>query len=43
MRQVRLFGVVPGVDWLLLPPWLVAYLLIAIPFVPILKAVLRIY
>lgn len=43
LREFRLFGVVGGIDWLLFPPWLVAYLIIAIPFVPILKAVLRIY
>ena len=41
MQPVKLFGVVPGV-WIL-APWLVAYLLIAIPAVPLLKRLLRIY
>jgi uncharacterized membrane protein (DUF106 family) len=43
LKPVKLFGVVPGVDMLFLPPWLTAYLLIAIPFVTIIKRVLRIY
>ena len=42
MREVKLFGVVPGIDSLLLPPWLVAYLLITIPLAALLKALLRI-
>lgn len=43
MRPVKLFGVIGGIDVLYLPPWLVAYLLIAIPFVGILKRVFRIH
>jgi len=43
LNEVKLFGIVPGIGWLLFPPWLVAYLIIAIPFVPVLKALLRIY
>ena len=43
MRPVKLFGVVGGIDGLCLPPWLVAYLLIAIPFVSILKRAFRIH
>jgi len=39
----RLFDLVGGMDRLFLPPWLVAYFLIAIPAVSILKRVLRIY
>jgi uncharacterized membrane protein (DUF106 family) len=42
MAPVKLFGVVGGLDVLYLPPWLLAYLLIAIPFVTILKRVFRI-
>jgi len=42
MPPVKLFGVVGGLDFLYLPPWLVAYLLIAIPFVTILKRTFRI-
>jgi len=41
MEPVRLLGQVGGV--LFLQPWLVAYLLIAIPFVYVFKAVCRIY
>ena len=37
MKPVKLFGVVPGIDWLLMPPWLVAYFLIAIPSVSLIK------
>ncbi|MCX7591971.1 MAG: hypothetical protein N2255_10135 [Kiritimatiellae bacterium] len=42
-RPLKLFGVVPGIDMLFLPPWLVAYLLIAIPFVSIFKKLFKIY
>jgi hypothetical protein len=31
MEPVRLFGVVPGLDAIAFPPWLVAYLLLTIP------------
>ena len=41
MKPLRLFGQVGAV--LVLQPWLVAYLLIAIPFVYVFKAVCRIY
>jgi uncharacterized membrane protein (DUF106 family) len=43
LRPVKLFGVVAGLPALLLPAWLVAYLLIVIPSVPLIKRVLRIY
>jgi uncharacterized membrane protein (DUF106 family) len=43
MKQLRLFGIVPGIPAIALAPWLVAYLLIVIPFVFILKRLLRIY
>ncbi|MFZ4394316.1 MAG: hypothetical protein ACOYOU_01665 [Kiritimatiellia bacterium] len=43
MKPMKLFGGVGAIDFLFLPPWLVAYLLIAIPFVTILRRVLRIY
>jgi uncharacterized membrane protein (DUF106 family) len=44
MKPVKFLGVVPGIDvpgidWLLMPPWLVAYFLIAIPSVSLLKRV----
>jgi hypothetical protein len=42
MTPRRLFGVIGGLDFLYFPPWLVAYLLIAIPFVTILKRACRI-
>ncbi len=41
LRDVRLFGI-PGMGpWL--PPWLVGYLLVTVPFVFLLKRALRIY
>jgi uncharacterized membrane protein (DUF106 family) len=43
MREFRLFGIVPGIPAILLAPWIVAYLLIAIPFVLILKRVFGIH
>ena len=43
LRPVKLFGCVPGLPALLFPPWLVAYLLIVIPSVPLLKRVFRVY
>jgi uncharacterized membrane protein (DUF106 family) len=42
MRPVKLFGLVGGMDWLGFPPWLVAYLVIAIPFVSILRRLFRV-
>jgi hypothetical protein len=46
MRPVKLFGVLPGVKWPggpeVLPPWMVGYLLIVVPFVFVLKRVTRI-
>ncbi|HUT60009.1 MAG TPA: hypothetical protein VNA25_19360 [Phycisphaerae bacterium] len=43
MRPLRLLGIVPGIAAIGFPPWLVAYLVIVIPFVFILKRLLRIY
>jgi hypothetical protein len=43
MEPVKFLGVVPGIDWLLMPPWLVAYVLIAIPSVSLIKRVTGIY
>jgi len=37
MRPIQLFGMIPGIPALAFPPWLVAYLLIAIPFVWVFK------
>ena len=42
LKPARLFDFVGSIDWLSIPPWLVGYLLIAIPFVPILRRVLRV-
>jgi len=42
LRPVRLFDFVGGIGWLSLPPWLTAYLLIAIPLVTILRRLWRI-
>jgi hypothetical protein len=43
MKPVKFLGLVPGIDWLLMPPWLVAYFLIAIPSVSLIKRVTGIY
>jgi len=43
LEPVKLFGVVPGVPSLLLAPWLVAYFLIAVPSVSLIKRAFRIY
>ncbi len=43
MKPVKLFGIVPGIPRLGLAPWLVAYFLIAIPFVPLIKRVAGVY
>ncbi len=42
LRPVRLFGVLPGVRQLCLAPWLVAYLVLTIPFTFLIKRVFRI-
>ena len=43
MKPVKFLGLVPGIDWLLVPPWLVAYFLIAIPSVSLIKRVTGIF
>jgi hypothetical protein len=43
MRPVRLGGVIGGIDWLFCPGWLLAYLLIAIPFIGVIKRLCRIH
>lgn len=43
MRPLKLFGIVPGIEAIVFPPWLVGYLIIVVPFVFITKKVLRIY
>ncbi len=37
------FGIVPGIKWIMFDPWIVGYLLIAIPFVLLLKNIFGIY
>ncbi|MFW6062000.1 MAG: hypothetical protein ACOC93_04250, partial [Planctomycetota bacterium] len=43
MRPVKLFGLVPGVPQLFLPPWLVGYLLIVIPAYAGIRRLFRVY
>jgi uncharacterized membrane protein (DUF106 family) len=43
LQPVKLFGLVPGIEWLCLPPWMAAYFLIAIPSVSLLKRLAGIY
>ena len=43
MKQVKLFNIVPGLPFAALPPWIVAYLIIVIPFVSLLKYLTKIY
>ncbi len=42
LTPMRLFNFVGAIDWLYLAPWLVAYLLICIPAVTILRSLLRV-
>jgi hypothetical protein len=41
MRPLKLLNVVPGIPALYCPPWLVAYLLLAVPLALALKRALR--
>lgn len=43
LAQARFLGLVPGIPAIGLAPWLVAYLLIAIPLTPLVRYVLRVY
>lgn len=43
MEPVKLFGIVPGIPLIGFPAWLTAYLIIVVPFVVILKRLLRIH
>jgi hypothetical protein len=43
MRPLRPLGFVPGIPRLYLPAWLVAYLIVAVSLVPLLKRVFRVY
>lgn len=43
MRSVKFLGVVPGIPWIAFPPWLVAYVILVVPSVLVLKKALRIY
>jgi len=42
LRQAKFLGIVPGIPWIGFPPWLVAYLVIVIPLVPVLRWALRV-
>jgi hypothetical protein len=43
MRTRRPFGFIGALDWLLCPPWLVAYMLIAMPLFFLFKRILKVY
>jgi len=43
LRRAKFLGIVPGIPAIAFPPWLVAYLVIVIPLVPLLRRVLRVY
>jgi uncharacterized membrane protein (DUF106 family) len=43
LRQSKFLGIVPGIEIIMFPPWLIAYLIITIIFVPLLRKVLKIY
>ena len=36
---MKFLGLVPGIDWLFMPPWLAAYFLIAVPAISLIKRV----
>jgi hypothetical protein len=43
LKELKLFGVVPGIPALHLPAWMVGYLLIVLLFVPLFKKIARIW
>jgi hypothetical protein len=43
LRRAKFLGIVPGIPAIAFPPWLVAYLIIVIPLVPLLRRGLRVY
>jgi hypothetical protein len=43
LPQVRFLGVVPGIPAIAFPPWLVAYLLLTILFVPVMRRVFAVH
>ena len=43
MKPRKLFNIVPGIDVIGFPPWLVAYLIIVLPLVPLMKRVFCVY
>ncbi|MGC9454070.1 MAG: EMC3/TMCO1 family protein [Phycisphaerae bacterium] len=43
MDRMKLFGVVPGIDALMMPPWLVGYLLVVFPAYFLFKRLFRVY
>jgi len=43
LKRARFLGFVPGIPEIMFPPWLVAYLIIVIPFVPLLRRALSVY
>ena len=43
LPEYKLFGFVPGINWIMLQPWIVGYLVIVIPFSVVLKPLLHIY
>jgi uncharacterized membrane protein (DUF106 family) len=43
MKPVKFLGLVPGIRGLSMPPWMVAYFLIAIPSVSLIKRVAKVY
>lgn len=43
MRRMKMFGVVPGIEAIMMPPWLVGYLLVVFPAYFLLKRVLKVH
>jgi len=43
LRRVKFLGIVPGIPAIGFPPWLVAYLIIVIPLVPVSRRLLKVY
>ncbi len=42
LPEYRLLGILPGIPWLMIPPWVTGYLLLVLPITLILRRVLRI-
>ncbi len=43
LAERRFLGILPGIEKLMIPPWMLAYLLLAVPFYLLFKKILRVH